>query len=285
MQADNTDSPENFDMKLIFEEVLKKCCRILGQPAHKIYIDDLIFGQYLTVVQLSLGTLGFALTQYKNAAFLSRSQRKFGPFTPNNTVGRSLEALFSEKKGDSPRFDTLKLAAANAVSAAAKHFINYRVKSDTDPYDLIKIQPDMQVSLVGAFSSYIKKLSNTGCRLKVLELDEKALQAKDKKYFAPADQADWLLPKSDIVIITASALANNTIIHLLKLCRPDAGVIITGPSAGLLPDVLFDRGVDIVGSLRVHKPKEVKRVVREGGTGYHLFRYGAEKVSILKNQF
>ena len=41
---------------------------------------------------------------------------------------------------------------------------------------------------------------------------------------------------------------------LNETARPDAENAVIGPTASLLPDALFDRGVRVVGGVRVKKP-------------------------------
>ena len=90
------------------------------------------------------------------------------------------------------------------------------------------------------------------------------------------------MPQSDIVIITGQTLVNNTIDDLLAVINPKSEVIVTGPSSGILPDLLFENKVSVIGTIRITKPEILFSLVREGGTGYHLFEYCAQKICILK---
>jgi uncharacterized protein (DUF4213/DUF364 family) len=61
----------------------------------------------------------------------------------------------------------------------------------------------------------------------------------------PADMAPEIIPKADVVAITGMALINGTFEGLVALCRPDAFVLVLGPSTPLSP-ILFDYGVDAI---------------------------------------
>jgi uncharacterized protein (DUF4213/DUF364 family) len=61
----------------------------------------------------------------------------------------------------------------------------------------------------------------------------------------PADMAPEVIPKADVVAITGMALINGTFEGLAALCRPDAFVLVLGPSTPLSP-ILFDYGVDAI---------------------------------------
>ena len=65
----------------------------------------------------------------------------------------------------------------------------------------------------------------------------------------PDAACDLLLPKCDIVIITASTLVNKTLPHLLDLCR-NAYTILAGPSCPMCPELLT-LGIDRLAGLVV----------------------------------
>jgi uncharacterized protein (DUF4213/DUF364 family) len=81
----------------------------------------------------------------------------------------------------------------------------------------------------------------------------------------PAEAAPDLLPRADVVAITGSAILNRTMEDLLKLCQPEATVMVLGPSTPLSP-VLFDYGVDILSGTRVVDEAAVLRTVGQGAS-------------------
>jgi hypothetical protein len=80
-----------------------------------------------------------------------------------------------------------------------------------------------------------------------------------------ADAAADLIPQADVVALTGSALVNHTLDGLLALCRPDATVMVLGPSTPLSP-VLFDHGATLVSGTRVADEEAVLRTVSQGAT-------------------
>jgi uncharacterized protein (DUF4213/DUF364 family) len=75
---------------------------------------------------------------------------------------------------------------------------------------------------------------------------------------------------------------NDTLDHLLGLCRPAARVVVVGPTVGLLPDAFLRRGVDVLGGIRVTAPDAFLDVLADGGSGYHFFGRSAEKVVLMR---
>ena len=79
------------------------------------------------------------------------------------------------------------------------------------------------------------------------------------------EQAESLIPQADVVGITGAAFTNHTIEHLLKLCRPEACVIVLGATTPLSP-VLFDYGVDAISGTKVVDAEVVLHCVSQGAT-------------------
>lgn len=76
-----------------------------------------------------------------------------------------------------------------------------------------------------------------------------------------ATMADALLPRADLVAVTATTLLNGTLAGILNLCRPDALVILLGPTTPFAPS-LFDCGIDILAGCDCHVPDTALAGVR-----------------------
>ncbi|MGD8516623.1 MAG: DUF364 domain-containing protein [Anaerolineae bacterium] len=89
----------------------------------------------------------------------------------------------------------------------------------------------------------------------------------------PADRAADVLPQADVVALTGTSLLNRTFDELRGLCRPDAFVLLLGPSAPLTP-VAFEMGIDAVSGTLVENPDQVLRTVSQGATFRQIKRGG-----------
>lgn len=89
----------------------------------------------------------------------------------------------------------------------------------------------------------------------------------------PADRAAETLPQADVVALTGTSLLNHTYDDLVSLCRPDAFVLVLGPSTPLLPLLLRD-GVDGVSGTWVVEPQRVLRSLAQGATFRQIKRAG-----------
>ncbi|MEI6750890.1 MAG: DUF364 domain-containing protein [Bacteroidota bacterium] len=249
----------------------------------QLTIADVRLGMHLSAVQLSDGSFGVAGTLNETRQHFAKKDRDFGDFTTSQITGRRIIDLFESTK-KSNIIDTLKIAALNAISSRLISDTGYRILEDTDPVDLIDLQSEKVITIVGGFQSYIQMISATRNKLYVLELDENALTEEHKKFYVPAKEYTRVLPVSDIVIITGLTLVNNTIGGLLSSVKPGALVIVTGPSASILPDILFENNVNIIGATRITNPSLLFKIVSEAGTGYHLIKFCAQKICILNEK-
>ncbi|HBH84432.1 MAG: hypothetical protein A2X05_14205 [Bacteroidetes bacterium GWE2_41_25] len=247
----------------------------------ELSISDVRIGTYLTAVRLSDGSIGASATLTDDQPFCAKSSRDFGDFTPLKIRGQKVMDIFeSEKKSNT--FFSLKMAVLNAISSKFISSGNYKIIEDKDPIQLVNLDSKKTITVVGAFHSYIRKISETQNKLYVLELNEEALPAEYRKFFIPAGKFKSVIPLSDIVIITGQTLVNSTIDDLLFSISSGSQVIVTGPSSSIIPDILFENKVSIIGAVKITKPEILFDIVSEGGTGFHLFEYCAQKICIIK---
>jgi uncharacterized protein (DUF4213/DUF364 family) len=120
---------------------------------------------------------------------------------------------------------------------------------------LMKRGAGKNVALVGHFP-FIPRVRTVTKNLWVIEQHP----GKDEH---PARSAAEFIPQADVVAITGSALINHTLDNLLELCRPEALVLILGPSTPLSP-VMFDRGATIIAGARVVDETAVLHATGQG---------------------
>lgn len=250
---------------------------------NELTIADVRVGVFLTAVLLSDGSCGVASTDLSSNSNCYIKKRDFSEFSPSKIKGQKVQALF-DRKPDKRIINSLKTAVINALSSRIISKTDFNILDYTDPIDLIDLSSRKTITMVGAFQSYIKKIGETDNKLYVLELNENALKKGQKQYYVPATEYPSILPQSDIVIITGLSLVNNTFDDLLSSISRGTQVIVTGPSSSMIPDLLFERKVDIVGSAKITDPDVLFRVVSEAGTGFHLFKYCAEKYCVVNGQ-
>jgi uncharacterized protein (DUF4213/DUF364 family) len=133
-----------------------------------------------------------------------------------------------------------------------------------------------RVAIVGHFP-FVERVRQAAAECWVLELHPHPGDL-------PSDQAAELLPQADAVALTGTSLINHTFDDLISLCRPDAFVLLLGPSAPLSP-VLFDAGVSAISGTRVADSERVLRSVAQGATFRQIKREGGVRLlTMLRNE-
>jgi uncharacterized protein len=121
-----------------------------------------------------------------------------------------------------------------------------------------------QVSIVGRYPGlerYEQEMS-----LNVIELQPTA-----KDY--PASAAEYLLPESEWVFLTATSIPNKTFPRLAQLAK-NAKLVLMGPTVPWLTE-LADFGVDYLAGVTVTNPQALRQTVAEGG-GVRIFETGVQ---------
>jgi hypothetical protein len=129
------------------------------------------------------------------------------------------------------------------------------------------------VAVVGHFP-FIPRLQEAAARLWVLELQPRGEDL-------PAGAAAEVLPQADVLAITGTTLLNHTFEGLMALRRPDALVLVLGPSTPLSP-VLFDRGVHLLSGAVVENVDAVLSAVSQGANFRQVRHFGVRLVTMQK---
>jgi uncharacterized protein (DUF4213/DUF364 family) len=268
---------------MIIEQTLQLLKENYSDLINDLRIEDVRIGSYLTAIKLSDGSCGISSNIEDSEIHCDRLKRDYGDFTPMHILGQSVLSLFETTK-QSAVIEMLRIASLNAISSSILSSGAYTIKRATDPFDVLAIEPESTVTIVGAFHSYIQKCVKIACKLHVLEMNLEALDQPHKEYFVPVADFCKVIPYSDFVIITGLALVNNTLDQLLDCVNPQSVVVVTGPSSSIIPDMLFAKKVKLIGGTLISKPEVLFPLVSQGAAGYHLFEYCAEKICIVNDK-
>jgi len=269
---------------MILQETIDLVLKKYHAAIEGLTITDVQIGLFMTVIRLSDGSAGTSSTLMPKDSDIhcKKSMRDYGDFTPLKITGKTVTELFKFPTKNS-LIQCMKIAALNAVSSNFIESGPYKVVHNTDPLDLMDLHSGKTITVVGAFQSYIDKISKTNNQLYVLELNEDAFFGEDKKYYVPANEYPRVLPQSDIVLITGLTLVNNTLDDLLAKIKPGAQVSVLGTSIGFIPDVIFKNKVNIVGTMKITDAELLLKMASEAAAGYHMFKYCAEKICIVND--
>jgi uncharacterized protein (DUF4213/DUF364 family) len=181
-----------------------------------------------------------------------------GPGLLQDQSGRELaEMLRSERTLEA----SIGMAAVNALLRADE----IALPEVNAEQVIIEHGAGRRVAIVGHFP-FIDRVREAAAECWVLEL-------RPGPGDLPAEQADDLLPRADVVALTGTSLVNHTFDELMGLCRSDAFVVLLGPSTPLAP-VLFDAGLDALSATVVDDVERVLLSVGQGATFRQIKRRG-----------
>jgi uncharacterized protein (DUF4213/DUF364 family) len=198
---------------------------------------------------------------------------------------RSALELAELARSDSLLEASIGLAAINAlldvdeeacVELNAEQVILDQIRSVRSPDLRSARSPDRsRVVVVGHFP-FIPRVREAASQLWVLE-------KHPGEGDLPAEAASEVIPQADVVAITGTSLINHTFEELMGLCRPEAFVLVLGPTAPLSP-VLFNYGVDVISGTLVTEPETVLRYVSQGGSFRQIKRSKGVKLLTLAKE-
>ena len=151
-----------------------------------------------------------------------------------------------------------------------------------DALDAAQVRADDLVAMVGGFIPFIKALKGKVEKLWVVDKHREALKEDELPFWRPPEQATEVLSQASVVVITGSALVEGGIDELLESAAQARRIILAGPTASPWPPTFFERGVDVLGGIRVLDGPRILQVVSEGGSGY-FFQDAAQKICIVRD--
>jgi uncharacterized protein (DUF4213/DUF364 family) len=271
----------------ILEETVHLIRERIGGRLASLVLGECRVGIFFTGVRLESGHAGVAFTPVREipeAVCCPTSAARMPD--AGNLTGKDIEELLAYAMSSNPIKTAIGVATVNALS----HYLfenglgkQYDIHYGRDGLDVMGIGPLETVCLIGAFTPYIRRFKASGNQFFILEKTPEALRAEEMKHYRPPREAPQVLSESDVVIITGAAIVNHTVDELLHQTKPDSRVGIIGPTASMIPDGYFRKGVDIMGGVRITDSDLMLRIVGEGGSGYHLSNACGQRVVFVKN--
>jgi uncharacterized protein (DUF4213/DUF364 family) len=255
-------------------------------PLEEVWVDDLVIGIFFTGVKLSTGHAGVAFTPIgeipeavccPTTAARMPQAGKFERSQASEVIRYALDPNVLKS--------AIGVATLNALSQMIIESGNgaeFPIMRDRDGFDLLEIQPYETVSLIGAFGPYIRRLKMMGNPFFIIEKNPQTLRLDEMKYFKAEPEMREALEKSRVLIMTGTSIVNHTIDSILSLLRNGVRAGIIGPTASMIPTAFFRRGVQIMAGVQISKPDLMIKILKQGGSAYHLLKECSEKIAFMK---
>ena len=271
--------------------VLAETIDIVIEKSHgtleKISVDDVVIGVFVTGVKLSTGHAGVAFTPVGEMPEAVCCPTSAARMPAAGSFGKTpvLEILPYALDRNVLKI-AIGVAALNAVSQVVLESAEpagFSIVKDMDGFDLLGITREETVSLVGAFGPYIHRLKMMGNPFFVIERNPQTPRPDEMKFFRPESEMGATLERSDVAILTGTAIVNHSIDSILPHIRNVKRTGIIGPTASMIPDAFFRRGVSVMAGVQVSDPEKMSGILKQGGSAYHLLKGCCEKIAFLNS--
>ena len=247
-------------------------------------VDQVNIGVFYTAAKLDTGHVGVAFTPrgLTDTVCCPRSAAAAPP--SGRLAGQDAWALAEYAFAPQPLRRAVGVAVLNGLSALAMDRFGTpggRLLPGMDALEAAGVQPDDRVAMVGAFIPFIKALKGKVKDLWVVDQHREALKPDELPFWRPPTEAGEVLSQASVVIITGSALVEGGIDDLLEAASTARRVVLAGPTASPWPPSFFERGIHVLGGIRVLDGPRMMQVVAEGGSGYFFGGEVAEKVCVV----
>lgn len=269
---------------VILQETTLRIGEILGSELANLTVERAVLGIFFTGVKLSNGMGGICFTPIKAIpqAVCCPSSARAMPHS-GKLAGESVLTHINRLTTGGPLQRALSIAVLNALSATCWNKLppqDYQLRLGIDPVDETPLPPNKEVVVIGALVPYIKMLKQRGNVFSILEMDPRTLKQDEMRYYCPPEKAEDCLARADLVIITGTTLLTNTLEGILACMKPAGRAILVGPTASMLPESFFARGVQAIGGIMVTDADLLLNTLAEAGSGYHFYGHSAERLVI-----
>jgi len=232
-------------------------------------VTNVVIGVGYTGVRLSSGEVGLAYTlTSEETPDCCALMKRAGHLTELSALELARLALSWDI-----RSRVVGVAALNALSQLYLRSRTNRILiSKGNIADHLALKGDV-VTIVGNMAPMVDKLEAKAKNIYVLE---RSMELRDGRTL-PDTAAEEVIPESDVVLITGTSIVNGTVDRLLELSKNAREVALVGPTAGILPTVLFEHGVTAVATVKVMNADKVMKNISEGG-GAPLFANAVQLV-------
>lgn len=249
-----------------------------------ITVTDVRIGVFYTAAQLSTGHVGVAFTPRDLSDTVCCPKSAAAAPPAGQMAGQDAWTLAKYALSPVPLRRAVGVAVLNALSAQAmaQHGVpGGQAVSSLDALAAAKVQLEDKVAMVGGFVPFIKALKGNVAQLWVIDKHPQALKPDEVIFWRSPEQAIETITQASVVIITGSALVEGGLDDLLQAAGSARMVILAGPTASPWPPPFFERGVHVLGGIRVLDQHKILQVVSEGGSGY-FFETEAEKICLMR---
>ncbi|MFW9820037.1 MAG: Rossmann-like domain-containing protein [Candidatus Thorarchaeota archaeon] len=258
----------------------------------QIYRIHKIVPPIATKIVIGLGYTGVEVTGYAYEPFLGLAATlpaiiNSSPCNKIDFAGSLTNMKLSELLSWSIEPPSIKkiigIATLNGVSQHILRIMNPYKKLEKELVKYLGIKEKTTTTFIGLIKPLISKISKMTKNITIIE--ENPIISPEYNKFNLLNNINQLNDKNlytDILFCTGTTLINNTLESILERFKKRVRkIILLGPTASMIPDILFDYGIDIVGGMEIFDSEATIKILQEGG-GTKFFKKYGKKYNLLR---
>jgi len=281
----NKYKEEDIILSMILEktiELVKRIYRIHKIPFPRV--NNIIVGLKYTGVEIATFTQGMILGLcYTLPDFICKKRPKeINKYAGGLTDIPLLELLDWANNSLSLK-KIIGIATLNALSQHILSIMNPYEKLEKALLDYLEISNNSKIIFIGFIKPLADQIAKITNNIVVIDDSRINLSYMNKEIRNQYTELTESEMTADVLICTGTALINDTMEEILKFFRDRVKKIcVLGPTASMLPDILFDYGADLVGGIKIKNSEKVLKIIQEGG-GTKKFKNYGKKYNLIKN--
>lgn len=251
----------------------------------QIYKIHKIVPPKATKVVIGLGYTGVEVTGYAYEPFLGLASTYHNIINSTdcskidfagNLTDMKLSELLNWSVGTPSIKKIIGIAALNGVSQHILRILNPYKNLKEDLAKYLEINNNTSITFIGLIKPTIRKISKITKKITIIE--ESPIISSEFNEFNLMHDINQLKDENlytDVLFCTGTTLINNTLESILELFKRRARkIILIGPTASMIPDILFDYGIDVVGGMEIFNSEATIKILQEGGGTKFFKKYG-----------
>ncbi|MHA1274003.1 MAG: Rossmann-like domain-containing protein [Promethearchaeota archaeon] len=263
-------------------ELIKRIYKIHKIPFPRV--NNIVVGVKYTGVEIATFTQGKILGLcYTLPDFICKKRTKEINKYAGDLTDIPLLELLNWTNNSLSLKKIIGIATLNALSQHILSIMNPYEKLERALLDYLEISENSKIIFIGFIKPLADQMAKITNNIVIIDDSKLNISYRDKKIKNQYTELTENEMTADVLICTGTALINNTMEDILKFFRNKVRKIcILGPTASMVPDILFDYGADLVGGIKIKDSKKVLKIIQEGG-GTKKFKNYGKKYNLIKN--
>ena len=150
-----------------------------------------------------------------------------------------------------PKDEILKTIGFGIINAISQYYfkkVKFKFDFSSDGIEELKLNPGDHVGMIGFFPPLVKKIEELKIPLTIIE-KKKQMIKKTSNWEVSLNPSK--LKSCNKILCTSTTVLNDTIDEILIHTNNAEKFAMIGPTAGFIPDPLFNRKIDLIGGTHV----------------------------------